>query len=183
MHIRRRTAQSIFNSVISGWSVGLTMDDQATLDNFTSGKGVVSNNVMFAPNTTANAEFGSTVTGAAATTVKDFWTTNGANIVEKPATTAGWSPVAGTPANSINPYAAYGLDKALFFGAYTASTYPSNPNFAISTGSLTGQTAATLFANAKLGSFFDKTLTYKGAFGGTDWTDTWAEFQPQAKAY
>ncbi len=182
MHIRRRTAQSIFNSVISGWSVGLTMDDQATLDNFTSGAAVLSNNVMFAPNTTANAEFGSTVSGAAATTVKGFWDA-GANLVVKPTSTAGWSPVAGTPANSIEPYAAYGFDKALFFGAYTASTYPSNPNFAISSGSLTGQTAATLFANAKLGSFFDKTLTYKGAFGGTDWTDTWAEFQPQAKAY
>lgn len=182
MHIRRRTAQSLFNSVISGWSVGLTMDDQATLDNFTSGAGVLSNNVLFAPNTTTNAEFGSTVSGAAATTVKDFWT-NGANITEKPTTTAGWSPNPGTPANSINPYAAYGLDKALFFGAYTASTYPSNPNFAVSTGSLTGQTASTLFANAKLGSFFDKTLTYKGAFGSTDWTDTWAEFQPQAKTY
>lgn len=182
MHIRRRTALSIFNTVISGWSVGLTMDDQATLDNFTSGAGVLSNNVLFAPNTTANAEFGSTVTGAAATTVKDFWT-NGANITEKPTSTAGWSPNPGTPANSVNPYAAYGLDKALFFGAYTASTYPSNPNFAISTGSLTGLTASTLFANAKLGSFFDKTVTYKGAFGGTDWTDTWAEFQPQAKAY
>jgi hypothetical protein len=158
------------------------MDDQATLDNFTAGAGVLSNNVLFAPNTTANAEFGSTVAGAAATTVKDFWA-NGANVTEKPTSSAGWSPNPGTPAGSVNPYAAYGLDKALFFGAYTASTYPSNPNFAVSTGSLTGQTASTLFANAKLGSFFDKTLTYKGAFGSTDWTDIWAEFQPQAKAY
>ncbi|MBK5277716.1 MAG: hypothetical protein JJE09_02520 [Bacteroidia bacterium] len=185
MHIRRRTALSLFNSVISGWSLGLTMDDQATLDNFTSGAAVLSNNVLFAPNTTANGEFGSNVSGAASTTVKDFWI-NGGSIVEKPTASGangGWSPTPESPATSVNPYAAYGLDKELFFGAYTASTYPSNPNFAISSGSLTGQTAATLFANAKLGSFFDKTLTYKGAFGATDWTDGWAEFQPQATAY
>jgi hypothetical protein len=184
MHIRRRTALSLFNSAITGWPVGLTMDDQATLDNFTAGTGVLSNNVLFSPDATANIEYGSNVTGAATTTVKNFWINNG-NTVEKPASAAAsWSPVAGTPANSIEPpYATYGLDKGLFFAAYTASTYPSNPNFAITTGSLTGQVAATLFANAKLGSFFDKTLTYKGAFGGSDWTDTWSEFQPQAKAY
>jgi hypothetical protein len=157
------------------------MDDQATLDNFTNGLGVLSNNVMFHADATANTEFGSNVGGAAATTVAGFWT-NGANVTVK-APAGGWSPTAGTPANSVEPYAAYGIDKALFFAAYTTSTYPSNPNFAVSSGSLTGQSAGVLFANAKLGSFFDKTLTYKGAFGATDWTDGWSEFQPLAKNY
>lgn len=186
IHIRRRSAISIFNSVVSGWGSasipGLTMDDQATLDNFTAGLGVLSNNVLFHPDAGANTEFGSNVAGAASTTVAAFWT-NGANTTVKPSGSVAWSPTPGTPANSIDPYAAYGIDKALFFAAFTTATYPSNPNFAITSGSLTGQSAGTLFANAKLGAFFDKTLTYKGAFGSTDWTDGWSEFQPLSKVY
>ena len=186
MHIRRRTAISIFNTVISGWGSatipGLTMDDQPTLDNFTGGLGVLSNNVLFHPDAGVNTEYGSNVAGAAATTVAGFWT-GGANITVKPTGSAAWSPTPGTPANSIDPYTAYGIDKGLFFAAYTTSTYPSNPNFAVTSGSLTGQTAGVLFASSKMGSFFDKTLTYKGAFGATDWTDQWCEFQPLSKVY
>jgi hypothetical protein len=181
LHIRRRTAISIFNSFISGWGNGLVMDDQATIDNFTAGRGVFQNNVLLANST----EFGTNVSvgGTAITsTVAAFWNdAANANVVEK--STTNWSPVDGTPAGSVNPYAKYGINKDLFFGSKTATTYPSNPNFAITSGTLTGQTATTLFANGKLGSFFDKTLTYKGAFGATDWTDGWSEFLPLTKVY
>lgn len=189
MHIRRRTAISIFNSFIAGYGAstvqGLQMDDQGTLDNYTAGAGVFANNVLLFPDATAGAEYGSSVAGAAGTTVKGFW--EPANVVEKPTGAAPWAPVAGTPAGSINPYTAYGITTlnttGLFYGSQTSATYPSNPNFAVASGSLTGLVAADLFANAKLGSFFDKTLTYKGAFGATDWTDGWSEFQPLNKAY
>lgn len=44
------------------------------------------------------------------------------------------------------------------------------------------------FANAKFDEtgrtgFFDETVTYRGAFGTTDWTNGWAEFRPIAKVY
>lgn len=181
MHIRRRSAVSIFNSVISGWPVGLSMDDQATLDNFVEGLGELTNNVMFAPNTSSGGEYGSNVAGAAGTIIKGLWTTS--NIVEKPTASAGWSPNVGAPTNAVNPYEAYGLDKTLFFGGYTAATYPHNPNFAVTNGLLTGQNPLSLFGSNKLSSFFEKSLTYKGAFGSTDWTDEWTEFQPLQKVY
>jgi hypothetical protein len=41
------------------------------------------------------------------------------------------------------------------------------------------------FAHAKLQTvFFDKTATYKGAFGATDWTkEAWVNFDPQNADY
>lgn len=193
LHIRRRTAVSILNTVVSGWGAssipGLTMDDQATLDNYTSGLGVLANNVMFYPDPAfntqtslpTNGEYGSTVANAV-TTVKAFW--EASSTVIKPTTAAGWSPAPGTPSGSIDPYTGTGLDKGLFFAGFLATTYPSNPNFAVSSGTLlTGFTSANLFGSAKVsGAFFDK-VTYKGAFATTDWTDGWSEFQPANKAY
>jgi len=192
MHIRRRTAISIFNSFISGWGAatgvqGLTMDDAGTLTNYTTlGAGVLANNVLLFPDATADAEYGSNSGGAAV--VKPIWeAAAAANLVVKPTGAAPWAPVAGTPAGSINVYTTYGITTAnstgLFYGSQTTSSYPSNPNFAVASGDLTGQLPATLYASAKLGTFFDKTLTYKGAFGATDWTDGWSEFQPLNKAY
>lgn len=190
LHIRRRSAISIYNSFIAGFGAatnlqGLQMDDAGTIANFTAGAGVLKNNVLLFPDATANAEYGSNVAGAATTTVKGFWETASANVVEKPGASAAWSPNPGTPANSINPYTAYGITSTLFFGGATAGNYPSNPNFTVTTGSLQGLVAADLFpASSKVDvAFFDKTLTYKGAFGGTDWTDSWTEFQPLNKAY
>jgi hypothetical protein len=193
MHIRRRTAISIVNSFISGWGgsglQGLQMDDQGTLDNYTAGAGVFANNVLMVPDVqSTTTEYGSNVAGAANTTVKGFWETGaaGTSTLVKPAAGTPWSDqtVSSPPANSIDPYAAYGVNPSLFFGAKTSATYPSDPNFSVGAGSLTGLTATDLFANAKVqSSFFDQTLTYKGAFGATDWTDGWAEFQPLNKAY
>jgi hypothetical protein len=192
MHIRRRSAIGIFNSFIAGWGgasptqQGLTMDDQGTLDNFNGGSnGVFGNNVLLVPDlsATANSEYTSNVASANTGAVKTSFETTGLSVVVKPGASAQWSVTPGTPAGSIDPYAAYGIAATLFFGSNTPLTYPSNPNFAVTTGSLTGQTPGVLFASSRLGTFFDKTLTYKGAFGATDWTDGWAEFQPLTKTY
>ncbi|MFM7853998.1 MAG: hypothetical protein ACKO96_19260, partial [Flammeovirgaceae bacterium] len=97
-----------------------------------------------------------------------------------------WSPVAGTPAGSVEPYTAMGINPSLFFAGFTIPTYPSNPNFAVTTGTLTTAGVANFSTEAKLanGNNFTWTaVTYLGAFGTTDWTDGWAEFQPISKAY
>jgi hypothetical protein len=189
MHIRRRSSISIFNTFIAGFGAssnlqGLEMDDAGTIANFTAGSGALKNNVLLFPDATASVEYGSNVAGAATTSVKGFWETGGANIIEKP-TASGWSPTPGTPAGSTNPYTAYGIAPSTFFGGATAANYASNPDFAVTTGSLQGLLATDLFpASSKVDvAFFDKTVTYKGAFGGSDWTDTWTEFQPLNKAY
>ncbi len=56
------------------------------------------------------------------------------------------------------------------------------PNFLPATGSpaLTGG----LFTNANLSdAFFDKTATFKGAFGTSDWTSGWCNWDPQNTKY
>jgi hypothetical protein len=209
MHIRRRTAISVFNSVVSGWQQGIEMDDQGTLDNYNGGIGVLQNNMIFVPiapvgptnNAFAagNSYYGSNVAGAL-TPAGPTQTGTVANFVEAPNSgnamvkgvvatkadgnfAANWAATAVAGDNIINPYTGTGLEAAPFYAGQTTSTYPSNPDFALGAGSLSGLNAGDLFAHAKLQTFFDKTLTYKGAFGATDWTDGWSEFQPLTKAY
>jgi hypothetical protein len=189
IHIRRRTSISIFNSFFSGFPVGLRLDDQATLDNLTAANGKHAYNVLASPNTTelgattssSNVAFATGLFSGDATAVRDYWTSNN-NTIIKPTGGEGWSPTAGSPAGSIDPYVALGLNKAQFWGGQTSSNYPSNPSFTVTTGTLS--TGAN-FDDAKFtgNTFFDATVTYRGAFGGTDWTDGWAEFQPLSKVY
>ena len=188
MHIRRRSSISIFNSFFSGFPVGMRLDDQATLDNLNASNGKLAFNILTSPNTTelgtatssSNVAFATGLGTGDATAIRDYWTANN-NTILKPTASVGWSPTPNTPANSINPYADLGIDKALFWGGQTSSNYPSNPNFVVTSGTLS--TGAD-FTDAKLaGNAFFTTATYRGAFGSTDWTDGWAEFQPLNKAY
>jgi hypothetical protein len=192
LHIRRRSAISIFNSFFSGFPNGLRLDDQATLDNLNSGAGKHTNNTLFFPgtaaipnpiSTTALAAFSTNLASGDATAVRDYWTNNGnAFTLANPS----WSPVAGTPAGSIEPYTAMGISPSLFFAGFSIPTYPSNPNFAVTSGTLTTAGVASFTTETKLanGNNFTWTaVTYRGAFGTTDWTDGWAEFQPISKAY
>jgi hypothetical protein len=209
MHIRRRTTISIFNSVITGFATGLSMDDQGTIDGYTAGAGVFKNNVLFVPilpNSSSNSNFASgnayysssvagaaTGTGGSTGTIFGFWENNNANIIVKglvatkgDGTFAGnWASTAVPADNIINPYTDFGLATAPFWAGSTPVTYPADPNFAVTSGSLTGLPVGELFpAASKVDvSFFDKTATYKGAFGATDWTDGWAKFQPTSEIY
>jgi len=237
MHIRRRTAISIFNSVVTGFPTGLTIDDAGTLTNYkadNTGEGRLNNNVLINPllptvpstigtNTTpvtsiapasGNANYGSTdasniwlgatsgnttstayfvsrfvknadgvVTGQA---ISSVWASSASTIAAADvafATVPGWT--AGTAVDVINPYTGTGIQNGAFFAGSTSASYPSNPSFAVTTGTITGKSAAVLFADAaKLPSSFFKTdLTYIGGFGDSDWTDSWSEFQPLNKAY
>ena len=208
IHVRRRTALSIYNSVVAGWPMGLTIDDQGTLDNYNSGAGELANNVLFVPilpasasdNTkyaSGNAFYNSNVTDAATGLggitgpVGALW--EDSNIIVKGGIAGsansyigGWAATADAGLGTINPYTSWGLAAAPFYAGQTAVTYPSNPNFVVAEGSLVGFSAAELFpASSKVdNAFFDKTVTYKGAFSTSgDWTDGWAEFQPQSKVY
>lgn len=187
IHIRRRVAISIFNSFFSGFPVGVRLDDQATLDNLNSGLGKHAYNVLASPNntvlgtttTSSNVAYATGLSSGDANTVKTYWDSNNNSLVN-PSGSAPWSPTPGTPANSVDPYPGLGLNQNMFWGGSSASTYPSNPNFAVTTGTLA--TGAN-FADPKLPSSFFTTTTYRGAFGATDWTDGWAEFQPLTKVY
>lgn len=192
IHIRRRTALSIFNSFFSGFPVGVRVDDQGTLDNLTSGAGKHAYNVLASPNTTEtgtatsanNVAFATGLLSGDAATISTYWTTN-SNTVVRPTSAEQWSPTAGTPAGSIDPYPALGLTSTLFWGGQTSANYPSNPNFALIAGSAGANNlnAGANFTDPKLAGGFFTSTTYRGAFGSEDWTNGWAEFQPLNKAY
>jgi hypothetical protein len=74
-----------------------------------------------------------------------------------------------------------GVNPDLIMGyRFSFLDYPNNPNFATFTG--ISQSGAA-FSDAKLGGGFFETVSFRGAFGGSDWTDGWASFYPQGNDY
>jgi hypothetical protein len=181
LHIRRRSNISIFNSFFSGWRKGLRIDDQGTLDNLTSGSAVHAYNVLSVPGTAGTA------TSATAT---DALFITGLSGGDATSVAAYWAANNNTSFNNITTSSAIvgvGVAENLYWGfeSRTSLTYPSDPAFVLGAGvagpnNLNGSAN---YTNAKLGAFFDKTITYKGAFGTTDWTDGWSEFRPLLKVY
>jgi hypothetical protein len=182
MHIRRRSAISVFNSFFSGYRVGLRIDDQGTLDNLTSGDGKHAYNIMTVPGTTvtgsstsaADAAFATGLSSGDATAINTYWTSNNNTVFNNIGAT-----------NNSTLFADMGIGANLFWAAQTSSTYASNPNFALVTGvaNANNLSAGANFGDGKLAGGFFTTTTYRGAFGATDWTDGWSEFQPLNKAY
>jgi hypothetical protein len=181
-HIRRRSAISIFNSFFSGFRVGIRIDDQGTLDNLTSGAGKHGYNVLSVPGATligtstsaSDAAFATGLTIAPdaagnATAISNYWTTNNNTVFNNITSTA--------------VFADLGITTSLFWAGQTSSNYPSNPNFVLAAGvaGANNLNAGANFTDPKLTGF--TSTTYRGAFGATDWTDGWAEFQPLNKVY
>ena len=75
-------------------------------------------------------------------------------------------------------YGAIGIDVNLYFSKN--ASYPANPSFAVPTGVIS--TGAN-FTHSKLSDTFFQSVSYHGAFGTTDWTDGWANFDPKNKTY
>lgn len=169
LDLRRRTAVSIANSVFVGYPRGLRMNQQTVYENYAppvggTAQGVLTNNVMVADLQTFTVGSGMTATAAA---VNTLWSATNLTISTLPAE-------GGFPAI----YAGLGLNTNIFFGTSVASAYSNNPTFAVTSGTLTGGAA---FTHPKLAGL--QTTTYVGAFGATDWTDGWAEFNPISKEY
>ncbi|MCS6973265.1 MAG: hypothetical protein N2044_12255 [Cyclobacteriaceae bacterium] len=167
--LRRRVAASIFNSVIVGFPTGLRFNQPSVLSQYTGGTGVLANNVL-----SANTQYAAG-TGVNVADVQSYWEATARNnsTLTMPASgseTTFWENL--------------GLRVDNFFARYTTATYPSNPNFTLSSGTATIATGAS-FTDGKFtgDTFFTKTVTYRGAFGSTDWTDNWTEFRPISKAY
>jgi len=170
MDLRRRVAASVFNSVFGGMPSGIRMNQASVLSNYQNGLGVLANNVLISSGATTYAA-GS---GVNAADVEAYWT-----AAERNNTTLG-IPSAD---DEVAFYNTLGLRIDNFFARYQIATYPSNPNFTLSSATSTLATGAS-FTNAKLTDAFFTPTTYRGAFDGTtDWTDGWAEFRPITKVY
>ncbi|HMO39433.1 MAG TPA: hypothetical protein PKC76_17660 [Saprospiraceae bacterium] len=163
--LRRRTAISIFNSVFTGFPIGLRMNQPSVLANYQAGRGVLENNIMVTPRTQFAA--GSGVDVAA---VENYFKVAN-TVVPGPA--------------SAEIHTGLGLRQDLFFGSRLPDQYPAAPDFRVTSGTLA---TGAKFDNAKFNeanrtTFFDKTVQFIGAFGATNWTTGWAEFDPVDKEY
>lgn len=170
MDLRRRVAASIFNSVITGFPTGLRFNQASVQTNYDNGLGVLANNILVA-NTAYAAGSGVTLGN-----VQAYWE----EASRKNSTLA--APASGAEADFWNTV---GLRVDNFFARYQIATYPVNPNFTLTNGDADLASDAE-FTNPKFSgdTFFDKTVTFRGAFGTTtDWTDGWAEFRPISKVY
>jgi len=156
MHLRRNTAISIYNSVFVGMPEGLRLEGTATATqaNVTAGR------LDLRGITLANMN----------TPVRGV-TTGGSVITDDIATTffseAARNNVIVTAAN---------LGTLLLNSANFNLT---TPNFLPQTGSPLLQGVVT---STKLDAFFQPT-TYRGAFGTTNWTQGWTNFDPQNTDY
>ncbi len=163
---RRRTALSLFNSILVGFPRGIRFNQPSVLANYTSGRGVLAHNILVAPATATAYNVG---TGVAVADVQNYWLANNTTI-DGPATDA--------------IHTALGLNPDIFFGTRLADAYVA-PNFAVTSGTAA---SGAVFTNAKFNeanrtAFFNKTVTFRGAFGSTNWATGWAEFDPVDKKY
>jgi len=140
------------------------MNQQSVYDNYAAGTGKLLNNILVIP--------------AASSSIIPF--SNGSGMTANAAAIETWFLTNNTriSAPTADQFAVLGLNSNIAFGQNVTSSYPANPNFAVTTGTLTSGAA---FTDAKLAGL--QSVAYKGAFGATDWTDGWAEFVPNSRTY
>lgn len=166
--IRRNSALSLFNSVLVNYTEGVYIDDGLPAgplnasSNYLAGRSVVANNLIFACNSKGNE-----VKGQNKTLFETLL--RAANTFDN---TMGAADVMTDPLK-------YGSD---FKAAGNANS--GTPDFTAKAGSLAATTAS-VYTSAKFtgDTFFDKTATYVGAFGTTDWSAGWANYDPQKLPY
>ena len=151
---------TIANSVFIGYPRGLRLNQQSVADNYAAGTGKLLNNILV----TRGADTFTVGSGMTATrsTVSALW--NATNTTLRGAT--------------ADQFAALGLSSGVAFGSNVVNAYSAAPPLAVTSGSLS--TGAS-FTDAILTSL--QAVTFRGAFGATDWTSGWAEFLPNERAY
>ncbi|KAA9325517.1 T9SS type A sorting domain-containing protein [Hymenobacter busanensis] len=169
--IRQNSSQSIFNSVFAGRRAGLEINGGApgtTQANATAGTLLFQNNVLAGYSPRA-ARLGGTSAATPAFNINAF--------------------VGGNGNDTTRTLAALGLNyDNLFFEGNCGNNRQCAPNFALPAASLLNTGAA--FTNAKVtgtgnggvNGTFD-VVTFRGAFGNTNWTEGWTNFNPQTTCY
>jgi hypothetical protein len=156
---RKNTEASLFNSVLSCFPTGINIDEKS-YPNYQAGKGQIANNLLISPGNPAKPFTGS---GTYADSVGSYYLRN--NI----------SPF--TTFSAVND-ANTGINANLYFARNT--NYPANPNFVVNGGLIS---SGTNFSYPKLSDGFFQQVPFLGAFGATDWTDGWSNFDPKNQTY
>lgn len=160
--LRRRTAVTIANSVFQGFPRGIRMNQQSVVDNYNAGTGALINNILVAPSTTfggGNADM--------ATAAQAIWEANNTTITNY------------TNDNYAQVLSDLGLNQNLWFGSRTKEQY-STPTFVVNSGALT---SGADFSHPRLSTGFFQSVPYIGAFGSSDWTQGWTEWNPVMANY
>jgi hypothetical protein len=172
--LRRFTASRITNSVLAGFPRGVRMNSNSVYNNFTTGTGVLFNNIIaLTQPETGSGSANNFISGGNAFTGADlraYWDNNSNQTFFGPA--------------SDDTHSSLGINPNLFFGSRLTNDYGSDPNFAVTTGTITSGASFShpIFSEANRAGFFD-VVSFRGAFGTTDWTDGWAEFDPIDASY
>lgn len=159
--LRRRVAVTIANSVFQGFPRGIRMNQQSVVDNYTAGTGALINNVLIAPSTTYNSNT------SFSDAVQSIWEANNTTITDY------------TADNYATVLSGLGMNQNLWFGNRTKEMY-STPTFTLTSGALT---SGANFSHPRLSGGFFQSVPYIGAFGGTDWTQGWTEWNPVMANY
>ena len=154
MHFRRNSQASIFNSIVTGYPVGLLIDGSTTQSNASNGFLRVQHNVL------ANM----TDTLAALTTANPN-NVNGTFDISSFWSTAGWGN------ETVNSVADLAFNNVSL----------SAPDFTLSGGS-SFNTGADFTNDYLLDGFFEP-VTFRGAFGSENWTLGWTNWQPSSMPY
>jgi len=154
LHLRRNTSTSVYNSVFVGYGVGLLIESSSTQSNATNDALQFRNSVL--------THMGDTL---AATTAANPNNSNGAFDITNWFNTSGWS---NTTYNSVSEL----MFKNVSIGS---------PDFTLNSNS--PLLAGASFTNSRLQNSFFTPTAYRGAFGTSNWTSCWAEWDPQSQAY
>ncbi len=167
MHIRRNSAHSVYNSVITGWpQEGLYIDGSATVIN-------TATNLNSSYNSYFNNVLGTIGTPTA-------WTSGCSTSASL------WLNVGGTGTGCIESGNQLLASAPAYSGTLTSAVCPAVPSFLLSSNNLT---APTYTGVADLPSTFFTPVNFRGAFGdgtgtnGGDWTLNWTNWCPDATLY
>ncbi len=169
LDLRRRVAANLFNSVIVGYPTAVRMNQNTVFPVYDGGSATIANNIFFAK-ATKTASGNNDVT---ATQVLDYLTSKG-NEVE-----------AGTDFQTTAAYTSLGLNPDWFFKKRTNVEYAAHPSFSVTSGSMAAGADFNfpVFNEANRTNAFNKNVSYRGAFGSSDWTQGWTNFDPINAAY
>ncbi len=160
-HLRRNTRTSIFNSVLTGFPVGIHVDGTITQADAVAGLLTVENTTL--------AENGKNLAAfslAAGSTRLPL-------ITDAPQTIFDWWNVAAKNNKTAVNLSEIGVSSINMASPMTSLMPAANSNL-LTSGS---------FTNARLQSTAFEKVTFVGAFGTNDWTKTWTNFNPQDTDY
>ncbi len=169
LDLRRRVAANLYNSVVLGFPSAVRMNQNTVFPIYDGGDAEIANNIFY-------AKTNKTVSGNGDVSTDDILTylTDNDNTVE-----AGGD---GNPFQKGDAYTALGINPNLFFAKKVNTQYPAHPNFAVTSGTVSSGAKFT-YSKVATSSYIDKSVSFRGAFGSTDWTQGWTNFDPINVAY